>query len=52
MNYPSLTLTGHSVSAYRSSERGDMKNCYSPLQNLDHTETGRGAFTSKKLNWN
>lgn len=52
MNYPSLTLTGNSVSAYRSSERGDMKNCYSPLQNLDRTETGRGAFTSKKLNWN
>lgn len=49
-SYRTLTLTDNKVDGYIASERGDLSNRYTPLQNLDKS-TGRGDFRSKDLQW-
>lgn len=52
MKYPELTLNvdNTQINSYIASEKGDIANHYTPLQNLD-SETGRGDFTSSGLNF-
>lgn len=48
MKYPELILQRNQIDSYIASEKGDIANHYTPLQNMDST-TGRGNFTSTGL---